>query len=72
MVGSNLRGVKDYPIELGSAERNSQIVYSPHDYGPSVWPQSWFQKDFTTQSLLDDYWYDTWAYINGSGYRAAA
>ncbi len=62
--GGNLRGVKDYPIELGSAERNSQIVYSPHDYGPSVWPQSWFQKDFTTQSLLDDYWYDTWAYIN--------
>lgn len=62
--GGNLRGVKDYPIDLGSEDRNSQIVYSPHDYGPSVWPQSWFQKDFTTQTLLDDYWYDTWAYIN--------
>ncbi len=60
--GGNLRGVKDYPIDLGSL--NSQIVYSPHDYGPSVYNQSWFDKNFTTQTLLDDYWYDTWAYIN--------
>ncbi len=59
--GGNLRGVKDYPIDLGS--QNSQIVYSPHDYGPSVYNQTWFDKDFTTQTLLDDYWYDTWAYI---------
>ena len=62
--GGNLRGVKDYPIDFGSADRNSQIVYSPHDYGPSVYNQTWFDKDFTTQTLLDDYWYDTWAYIN--------
>ncbi len=62
--GGNLRGVKDYPVDLGSEERNSKIVYSPHDYGPAVFDQTWFQKDFTTQTLLDDYWYDTWAYIN--------
>lgn len=62
--GGNLRGVRDYPIDFGSASMNSQIVYSPHDYGPSVYAQSWFDKDFTTQTLLDDYWYDTWAYIN--------
>jgi hypothetical protein len=42
----------------------SQIVYSPHDYGPSVYAQEWFNKDFTEKTLLDDYWYDTWAYIN--------
>jgi endoglucanase len=60
--GGNLRGVKDYPINLGTL--NSQIVYSPHDYGPSVYAQSWFNKDFTTQTLLDDYWYDSWAYID--------
>ncbi len=63
--GGNLRGVKDYPINIGSL--NSQIVYSPHDYGPSVYSQTWFEKDFTTQTLLDDYWYDTWAYINDQG-----
>ncbi|MHB8063008.1 MAG: glycoside hydrolase family 5 protein, partial [Ruminiclostridium sp.] len=63
--GGNLRGVKDYPIDLGSL--NSQIVYSPHDYGPSVYNQTWFDKDFTTQTLLDDYWYDSWAYIDDQG-----
>ena len=39
-------------------------MYSPHDYGPSVYDQVWFQKKFTTETLLDDYWRDTWAYIN--------
>lgn len=60
--GGNLRGVKDYPIVPDSG--TSQIVYSPHDYGPSVYNQTWFDKDFTIETLLDDYWYDTWAYIN--------
>ncbi len=59
--GGNLRGVRDFPVVPDSG--TSQIVYSPHDYGPSVYAQTWFDKDFTTQTLLDDYWYDTWAYI---------
>lgn len=64
--GANLRGVKDLPIDIG--EYTKQIVYSPHDYGPGVWEQSWFYLDddtktFDRQSLLDDYWYDTWAYL---------
>ena len=63
--GGNLRGVKDYPIDLG--EHQDKLVYSPHDYGPSVYAQTWFDKDFTTQTLLDDYWYDTWAYIDDQG-----
>lgn len=65
--GGNLRGVRDYPIDFGSDDLNDQIVYSPHDYGPSVYAQTWFDKDFTTQTLLDDYWYDTWAYIDAEG-----
>ena len=60
--GGNFRGARDYPIQ--PKHGTSQIVYSPHDYGPSVYEQTWFNKDFTTQTLLDDYWYDTWAYIN--------
>ncbi len=60
--GGNLRGVRDFPVVPESG--TSQIVYSPHDYGPSVYAQTWFDKNFDTQSLLDDYWYDTWAYIN--------
>ncbi len=62
--GGNLRGVKEHPVDLGDPKMNSQIVYSPHDYGPSVYNQTWFDKDFTTETLLDDYWRDTWAYIN--------
>ena len=58
--GGNLRGVKTLPVLPDSG----QIVYSPHDYGPSVYAQSWFDKDFTTKTLLEDYWYETWAYIN--------
>ena len=58
--GGNLRGVKDLPVLPDSG----QIVYSPHDYGPSVYAQSWFDKDFSEKTLLEDYWYDTWAYIN--------
>ena len=60
--GGNLRGVKEWPIKPASG--TGQIVYSPHDYGPSVYDQTWFAKDFTEQTLLDDYWRDTWAYIN--------
>ncbi len=60
--GGNFRGAREYPIK--PKHGTSQIVYSPHDYGPSVYAQTWFNKDFTEQTLLDDYWYDTWAYIN--------
>ena len=60
--GGNFRDAREYPIK--PKQGTSQIVYSPHDYGPSVYAQTWFDKDFTEQTLLDDYWYDTWAYIN--------
>ena len=64
--GGNLRGVRDNPVNLGKYQK--QLVYSPHDYGPLVWKQKWFYMDdpsrsFDRQSLLDDYWYDSWAYI---------
>lgn len=59
--GGNLRGVADYPIDLGSHQ--DQLVYSPHDYGPWVYLQSWFQGDFTMQSLYDDVWYPNWFFI---------
>ena len=60
--GGNFRGAREYPIV--PKQGTSQIVYSPHDYGPSVYAQTWFDKDFSEETLLADYWYDTWAYIN--------
>ena len=60
--GGILKGVKNAPVTVKS-QYQSQIVYSPHDYGPLVFKQPWFNKDFTKKTLMDDYWYDAWAYI---------
>jgi aryl-phospho-beta-D-glucosidase BglC (GH1 family)/uncharacterized protein YjdB len=59
--GGNLRRAGDYPIALGS--RQSQVVYSPHDYGPGVYAQPWFYAGFTKESLTADCWDPNWLYI---------
>lgn len=59
--GGNFRGAKDYPVDLG--EHQSQLVYSPHDYGPLVYKQTWFHDGFTQQSIMDEYWHDTWFFL---------
>lgn len=63
--GGNLRPVADYPINLGANQ--DQLVYSPHDYGPSVFMQSWFYEGFTKTTLYNDCWRDNWAYIMDQG-----
>ena len=60
--GGNLRGVKDYPIDLGKYQ--NKLVYSPHDYGPTVYKQPWFEGDYDFNSLMDDCWRDNWFYIH--------
>lgn len=60
--GGNLRGVKDYPIDLGKYQ--DKLVYSPHDYGPTVYQQPWFEGDYTYDSLIKDCWQDNWLYIH--------
>ena len=65
--GANLMAVRDFPIDFGSPERNKQIVYSPHDYGPRVYEQPWFEGGFTYDSLMKDAWYDYWLYIKEEG-----
>lgn len=37
--GGNLKGVRNYPIELSVSNK---LVYSPHEYGPTVFNQTWF------------------------------
>ncbi|EXM40437.1 glycoside hydrolase family 5 protein [Ruminococcus albus] len=69
--GGNFRGARDYPVNLGKYQ--SQLVYSPHDYGPLVYEQSWFHLqgkgpnytsyEFDRKSLLKEYWYDSWAFL---------
>lgn len=60
--GGNLRGVKDYPIDLGKYQ--NKLVYSPHDYGPSVYAQPWFEGNFTYKTLYEDCWKDNWMFIH--------
>ena len=64
--GGNLRNAIKYEIDLG--ENQDQLVYSPHDYGPAVYKQEWFNKDFTEQTILDDYWYESWYYLQDKDY----
>ncbi len=60
--GGNLRGVADYPIDLG--EYQDQLVYSPHDYGPAVYKQPWFYDGYDYDSLYEDCWHENWLYIH--------
>jgi aryl-phospho-beta-D-glucosidase BglC (GH1 family) len=39
--GGNLQGVKTHPIALSKPEK---LVYSPHEYGPEVFQQPWFDN----------------------------
>jgi endoglucanase len=60
--GGNLRGVKDFPVTV--AGHQNKIMYSPHDYGPLVFNQSWFFPGFNKQTLERDVWNDNWLYIH--------
>ena len=59
--GGNLRAVADYPINLGKYQ--NKLVYSPHDYGPTVFEQPWFEGEYNYDSLMKDCWHDNWFYI---------
>lgn len=63
--GGNLRAVKDYPIDLGKYQ--NKLVYSPHDYGPTVYKQPWFEGSYNFDTLMRDCWYDNWFYIHKNG-----
>ncbi|QYK68751.1 MULTISPECIES: glycoside hydrolase family 5 protein [Paenibacillus] len=58
--GGNLTGVANYPVVLDVPNR---VVYSPHDYGPGVSSQPWF-NDPAFPSNLPAIWDQTWGYIS--------
>lgn len=57
--GAELRGVAVAPVRLKVAGR---LVYSPHEYGPSVYPQAWFFAP-TYPSNLPAIWNEHWGFI---------
>ncbi|MGC4175034.1 cellulase family glycosylhydrolase [Demequina sp.] len=62
--GGNLRFAAEFPVRLSEPR---QLVYSPHEYGPLVYDQPWFQKPFTKDSLTTDVWEPNWLYLHQDG-----
>nr|BAF57291.1 putative glycosyl hydrolase family5 [uncultured symbiotic protist of Reticulitermes speratus] len=60
--GGVLTFVKDLPLDLGSHQ--DKLVYSPHEYGPTVFNQTWFNPTFTYDSIYNDHWKDSWMFIH--------
>ncbi|MEU6840293.1 glycoside hydrolase family 6 protein [Streptomyces sp. NPDC046716] len=63
--GGNLRGAADHPVDLGKDQ--DQLVYSPHDYGPAVFRQPWFEGDWNKDTLTEDVWQPNWYYLQDRG-----
>ncbi len=60
--GGNLMGARDYPVRLNVSNR---LVYSPHDYPASVYPQPWF-SDPNYPNNLPAVWDKYWGFLKGS------
>jgi endoglucanase len=60
--GGNLRGVANRPLAIEPSKR----LYSAHDYGPEVFPQTWF-SDPAFPNNLPGLWDQTWGYIPKRG-----
>ncbi len=61
--GGNLEGVRRNPVRLDRANR---LVYSPHEYGPGVFPQPWFGRA-NTPALLEQRWRTGFGFIAEQG-----
>ena len=61
--GGNLEGVRRHPVRL---QRGNRLVYSPHEYGPGVFPQPWFGRADTAKQL-ERRWRDGWGFIAQQG-----
>ncbi len=61
--GGDLAEAGQYPVVLNSS---GHVVYSAHDYGPSLYQQTWFNSS-TTAASLDAVWNQNWGYLYASG-----
>ncbi len=61
--GGNLMGVRDQPVRLNRPDR---LVYSPHTYGPGVYPQAWF-SDPSFPANMPGIWDKHWGYVQKEG-----
>ncbi len=57
--GGNMRGVKKNPIKLSKPDK---LMYSPHEYGPEVFQQSWF-FDAAFPDNMESIWDNAFGFI---------
>jgi endoglucanase len=57
--GGNLMGARKDPVQL---DHPQQLVYSPHVYGPGVYPQPWFSAPDFPENLVG-IWDRHWGYL---------
>lgn len=61
--GGNLQGARDYPITLSNPNK---LMYSPHEYGPTVFEQEWFSApDFPDN--MPGIWEEQFNFLNTNG-----
>ncbi|WP_299220914.1 cellulase family glycosylhydrolase [uncultured Aquimarina sp.] len=61
--GGNLQGARDYPITLSNPNK---LMYSPHEYGPTVFEQTWFSApDFPEN--MPGIWEEQFNFLNTNG-----
>jgi endoglucanase len=58
--GGNLMGAREHPVRLDVPGR---LVYSPHTYGPGVYPQPWF-SDPSFPDNMPEIWDRHWGYLD--------
>lgn len=61
--GENLQGVEEFPVNLNYPHK---VVYSPHSYGPSVYPQPYFE-DPTFPNNMPEIWDLQWGKLTKTG-----
>jgi endoglucanase len=61
--GGDLAEAGQFPVMLSSP---GHVVYSAHDYGPSLFQQTWFSSS-TTSASLDAVWNRFWGYLYAQG-----
>jgi aryl-phospho-beta-D-glucosidase BglC (GH1 family) len=61
--GGNLQGVKESPITSIPSEN---LIYSPHEYGPEVYEQSWFSDSSFPENMYS-IWDENFWFIHKEG-----
>lgn len=57
--GGNLKGARNYPVTLSVPNK---LMYSPHEYGPTVFEQEWF-ADPTFPANMKGIWDEHFGYL---------